>query len=228
VRRERAESLGVSGLVIAALFLFAAIANAAEIVPIAPASPTPSAQAADASISPEQADPDPHLARSACDRPVVPIDLTDPAVAVPLADLFLDALEAPKSPAMRGAVLAWVRSEGWDHGVLYNNNPLSLRVRGAGVCRRWNSAGVAVLDSPERGMRYAALRLARPENAIYGYGAIVAAARAGAARDFLLAVARSAWSGDYHYGCSPKRDGANVLDELWALTDPERAVAVGC
>jgi hypothetical protein len=166
--------------------------------------------------------------RAACDGvPIEPADLRDPAVGTEIARVLLRDLGAPRTPAMLGAVRAWMRAEGWDQGWLYNGNPIGMVVRGPMVCGAWNSVGVAVLPNPAEGMRLAAIRLQRPDYRMFGYHRIVAAARAGDPVAFLREIAASDWSGASHYGC---RDGGgtNRLEELWALTDPAHATALPC
>ena len=161
-------------------------------------------------------------------EPVAPVNLRNTARATAIALVLLRDLGAPQTEVMVAAVRTWIRAEGWDHGYLYNNNPLGMIVRGPMVCGVWNSVGVAILPTPEEGMRLAAIRLQRSANRIYGYHRIVAAARAGDPRTFLQEVAASDWSGVSHYGCNADRSGVSRLEELWALTDPVHATALPC
>ena len=166
--------------------------------------------------------------RAACAGvPIEPADLRDSAVGTEIAQVLLRDLGAPRTPAMLGAVRAWMRAEGWDQGWLYNGNPIGMVVRGPMVCGAWNSVGVAVLPSPAEGMRLAAIRLQRPDYRMFGYHRIVAAAQAGDPVAFLREIAASDWSGASHYGCGDG-GGTNRLEELWALTDPAHATALPC
>lgn len=200
--------------------------------PLPSADPTPGSTLAPEAVSspaPLPAGADDAAARALCDgEPVAPVDLRDEVRATAIARVLLRDLEAPQNAAMIAAVRTWIRAEGWDHGYLYNNNPLGMVVRGPMVCGIWNRVGVAILTTPEEGMRLAAIRLQRPVNRIYGYRRIVDAARAGDARGFLQAVAASDWSGVSHYGCTADRSGVSRLEELWALTDPLRARSLPC
>lgn len=195
------------------------------------ADPTPSATLPPEAVStPPPLPPatDGPVVRALCNgEPVAPVNLRDEARATAIARVLLRDIGAPQTQVMVAAVRVWIRAEGWDHGYLYNNNPLGMIVRGPMVCGVWNSVGVAILPTPEEGMRLAAIRLQRSANRIYGYHRIVAEARAGDPRTFLQAVAASDWSGVSHYGCE---DGSGVsrLEELWALTDPAHATALPC
>lgn len=160
---------------------------------------------------------------------VEPINLRDPKVKEQILEGFFSRIGATRTADLDTALLTWVRAEGWDHGWLYNNNPLAMRVTGEGVCGRWNSAGVTIIASLERGVELAAMRLTGKTAKLYGYDKIVRAAREGDPAGFLRAVARSQWNSPSHYGCGEQGDGRNYLGDLWSDVDPDRPPGrVGC
>lgn len=136
--------------------------------------------------------------------------------AYTVADMFLRALGAPTTPAMRRAVAIWLRFE--SGGTITGNNPWNLHggaacPRERGYCpgnvgvhkgqigNRYAGPGdqnVAVFGTLEAGTRASAQNLIRLAPS-YGYGAVINEARSGDALGFLRALQNSSWSAG-HYG----------------------------
>lgn len=131
-----------------------------------------------------------------------------------IAAAFLTELGAPNTPAMRGAVIAWMRAES-GHTII-GGNPFNMRP-GAGdagtrIGTRTSINGngtFSVYASPIVGAQVAADRLKGTTS--YGYPAVVKAAKTGSAVAFLNALAHSQWSGNSHYGMGLHFTGANRL-----------------
>lgn len=136
-----------------------------------------------------------------------------------VADMFLRALGAPSTPAMKRAVAIWLRFE--SGGRITGNNPWNLH--GGQPCReadryctgpqyrthpgqignRYAGPGdqnVAVFGTLQQGTAASARNLIRLSPS-YGYGKVIAEARQGDALGFLNALQQSSWSAG-HYGYS--------------------------
>jgi hypothetical protein len=145
-----------------------------------------------------------------------------------IAHLFLRALGAPDTPAMRRAVVAWLRAEGVSS--IKRNNPWNLHggapcgtragqycpggVGLPGAVGRYNAGpgdkNVVVFESLEAGVAANANNLVRLRNSGYGYDRVIEAARAGKPVAFLDALARSSWSaGRYRIDPHKPPGGAN-------------------
>lgn len=138
------------------------------------------------------------------------------ATAYDVSDAFLRALGAPTTPAMRRAVAIWLRFE--SGGMIVGNNPWNLHSgavcpKSAGYCpgqgslpgqigNRYAGPGdqnVAVFATLDDGAKASANNLTRLAPS-YGYGKVIAAARAGDALGFLNALQQSSWSaGHYNF-----------------------------
>lgn len=141
-------------------------------------------------------------------------DTTVPAYTI--ADMFLRALGAPTSNAMRRAVAIWLRFE--SGGTIIGNNPWNLHggtpcppsrgycpgnigVHKGQIGNRYAGPGdqnVAVFATLDAGTRASAQNLIRLAPS-YGYGKVINEARAGNALGFLRALQQSSWSAG-HYG----------------------------
>ncbi len=136
--------------------------------------------------------------------------------AYTVADMFLRALGAPSTPAMRRAVAIWLRFE--SGGTVTGNNPWNLH--GGAPCKstsrycpgqvgvhkgqignRYAGPGdqnVAVFGTLQQGTAASAQNLIRLAPS-YGYGKVINEARSGDALGFLTALQQSSWSAG-HYG----------------------------
>ena len=136
--------------------------------------------------------------------------------AYTVADMFLRALGAPSTPAMRRAVAIWLRFE--SGGTITGNNPWNLH--GGAPCKsasrycpgqvgvhkgqignRYAGPGdqnVAVFATLQDGVKASAANLIRLAPS-YGYGKVINEARSGDALGFLTALQSSSWSAG-HYG----------------------------
>lgn len=136
------------------------------------------------------------------------------ATSYDVADMFLDALKAPKTPAMRRAVAIWLKFESGNN--ITGNNPWNLHSGDAcpasqGFCpgngslpgqigNRYAGPGdknVAVFATLNDGVRANAANLGRVQGA--GYDRVISQAQAGNAFGFLSAIQQSKWSAN-HYG----------------------------
>ena len=134
-----------------------------------------------------------------------------------VASMFLRALGAPDTSAMRRAVAIWLRFE--SGGSITGNNPWNLHngapcksasryCPGAGslpgqIGNRYAGPGdqnVAVFRTLDDGTRASAQNLIRLAPS-YGYGKVISEARQGDAIGFLVALQNSSWSAG-HYGYS--------------------------
>lgn len=133
-----------------------------------------------------------------------------------VASMFLRALGAQDTPAMRRAVAIWLKFE--SGGTVTGNNPWNLHSGSPcpatrGYCpgqgnlpgqigNRYAGPGdrnVAVFGTLQAGVTASAQNLIRLSPS-YGYGKVIAAARRGDAIGFLIALQNSAWSaGHYSY-----------------------------
>lgn len=123
-----------------------------------------------------------------------------------LATAFLAQLGAPNTPAMRLAVIVWMRGE--TGHIIIGNNPFNLRpgsditLLSSGSRVSPGNGTFATFATPQLGAQAAAQRLASSSS--YGYPAVVAAARKGSATGFLTALAASRWSSGGYGTRNPK------------------------
>ena len=125
------------------------------------------------------------------------------------ATAFLQELGAPVSAAMIAAVAAWRLNEGPLSGQNGTNNPWNIESSSLDLAQplwyawqkgwqKGTDGGRAVMfatfNSPADGARAAAQNLLRNADK-YGYGAVIAAAQAGNAASFLVALGKSSWAG---------------------------------
>jgi hypothetical protein len=133
-----------------------------------------------------------------------------------IADMFLGALNAPKTPGMRRAVAIWLKFE--SGGNITGNNPWNLHSgvscpQSSGFCpgqgnlpgqigNRYAGPGdqnVAVFGTLNDGVKASAANLQRVQGA--GYDRVVSQAQAGSPLGFLVALQQSKWSAG-HYSFS--------------------------
>jgi hypothetical protein len=137
------------------------------------------------------------------------------ATSYDVADSFLAALGAPRTPAMKRAVAIWLAFESGNK--IIGNNPWNLHSGDAcpaskGFCpgngslpgqigNRYAGPGdqnVAVFDTLDSGSRASANNLLRLSGAGYGYDRVIAAARQGNPVAFLTALQNSSWSAGHY------------------------------
>lgn len=137
-----------------------------------------------------------------------------------IASAFLQALNAPDTPLMRKAVIAWMHAESGN--TITANNPWNMTLSasketGVKTCGSWKSTSsglvFAVFCTPQDGARASAKLLLNAGHDWRKYDAIVAAARNNSPIDFLNALAHSAWDGG-RYGT--KNGGTNKLLGIYA------------
>jgi hypothetical protein len=149
-----------------------------------------------------------------------------------LASAFLRELGAPDTPAMRRAVIAWMRQESGRS--IIGNNPFNLtlsaaRNLGIPICgQRTSSKGLtfAVFCSPTDGAKAAArLLMSAGPNDWRKYSQVVASARSNNPLGFLDALARSAWSAD-RYGGPANNALVRVYNSLGSTVGQVTSAAV--
>jgi hypothetical protein len=162
--------------------------------------------------------------------PITPPDpRKNPEQRALMSTAFLARLGAPDTPEMRRAVEAWAQQEtSWRSRPIYSGNPFSIGAAATDQeCGSFTTTiSIAVFRDLRTAVEEAAEVLLAPANQIYGYGAVVAAARANDPVGFLVWLAASGWSGNSHYNCGPDGNGSNTVlqryAELGGEVDPLR------
>jgi len=116
-------------------------------------------------------------------------------------------------------VVAWFRAESGSLSRVIGNNPFNIRDSSLAIgYRQTKSNGhFAIFKTLSDGFTAAAKLLIGAGNDWRGYGLIVRAARSGSVKDFLQAIAMSAWDAG-HYGYPATNHLISVYNSITGLT----------